>query len=593
MDVTRFKFLTQNLTTIFINGNLTLASDAIAGTDLATKHNVDIGFNDRALKAGDNLVGEILQTVDGYRPYDSVRKTQADALANSSSSITENQIDQLSVNKALRASPAFTGPLELDYNSYTQTSLVSKNFIDNLNKDISGVPGSITPGTVIELPTTITPSGYLRLNGASLPKATYPALYSAVGDNYAPNISGYGNPHYQQYDINNAINSTNLGSILMDKNSPSDSQENNPLPVVLANHHIFTNRNYVYSVGGDTTISDTSVIVNTVYRAQIDSTGKLSPWSTYGTYPINIAGGSCVYTKDYVYILGGANYYASNSYVTGVTSCYRASLNSNGSIGNWSAVSSLPVAIGYTSACVVGNYIYLFGGRTDLTSSASRTQIYRTVINSDGSLGAWTLYGNLPVGFDSGRVAVIGNRVYVMGGRSTLNYNTSPFLYANINSDYSLGSWTSLGNFVRAMTHFAIAVTNQKLYVFGTVNETYAYSTSYWANKVYVANITSDPNLTFTEGSTIAIYPYSTSVWLNFESLVTNSKVYLIGGKLANTSGSYTNVSKVQYFNFNGGSNDYITLLQNTSVADPINFYLPDYTYKETQNPNMKYYIKT
>lgn len=593
MDVTRFKFLTQNLTTIFINGNLTLASDAITGTDLATKHNVDIGFNDRVLKAGDNLVGEILQTVDGYRPYDSVRKTQADALANSSSSITENQIDQLSTNKALRASPAFTGPLELDYNSYTQTSLVSKNFIDNLNKDISGVPGSITPGTVIELPTTITPSGYLRLNGASVSKTTYPALYSAIGDNYAPNISGYGNPHYQQYDINNAINSTNLGSIFMDKNSPDELLETNRLPISLANHHVFTNRNYVYSVGGDTFVdANANVIINTVYRAQIDSSGKILPWTTYGSYPIKIAGGSCVYTKDYVYILGGANYYTDESHVTGVVSCYRASLNSNGSIGSWSAVSSLPVAIGYTSACIIGNYIYLFGGRTDLTSSASRTQIYRTVINSDGSLGAWTLYGNLPVGFDSGRVAVIGNRVYVMGGRSTLSYSTSPFLYANINSDYSLGSWTSLGNFVKAMTHFAIAVTNQKLYVFGTVNETYFYSTSYWANKVYVANITSDPNLTFTEGPSIPAY-LGISVWLNFESLVTSSRVYLIGGKHASTTGSYGNVSDVRYFNFNGGSNDYITLLQNTSVTDPNSFYLPDYTYKETQNPNMKYYIKT
>lgn len=593
MEVTRFKFTTVDVTTIFINGTLTLASDPVSGTDLATKNYVDVSFTNYLLKSGGTLTNPISQLADGSLPLDSVRKSQADALAQGGSGITTQQIDDLVQNKALRSNPVFTGPLHISSNSYSQNSLVTKKFVDSLNKDLSGTPGSIPPGTLVEIPTDITPSGYLRANGALLDKTTYSSIYSIIGDQFAKTYTGYGNPHSIQSEFNSAVNNGNLGNFTIDVSAPGNLTGTNYLPVGISNHCVFTNRNYVYLLGGDTNNYDNTatIIRNQILRAPINTDGSIGAWSQVGTYPTPIAGAACVYTKDYVYIISGANYYLNESYVTAVKHCYRAALNSDGSLGAWQQVSSLPQAIGYHRAAVIGNYIYVFGGRVDLTTQASLNTVYRAIINSDGTLGPWTLYGNLPVSWDGGEVVVVNNRVYLLGGRSTLSYTTSPFLYANINSDYSLGTWTSLGNFFLPMTHFAAVATANKVYVFGTLNETYWTNTNYYCNKIYYADVTSDPNLNFVQGTGTIYNNSTTQVWSHYKPLITNSSLYLIGGKQIYAYGDWSELNRVARVSFNGGSNNYINILQ-LSNTDPNKFYLPDLTYKETLNPNMKYYIK-
>ncbi len=162
-------------------------------------------------------------------------------------------------------------------------------------------------------------------------------------------------------------------------------------------------------------------------------TGGVQSWAygpnlntgAYNTVPV-------VY-GNYLYVLGG--------YSSGANTVVEyAKLNANGSIVSWTNTTPLPDPGIYDQAVVAYHgYIYNIGGvEYNVTSS-----VYYAKIQTNGSLGSWSRTTVLPTALRAISAAAYNGYMYVLGGRDNLGTQTSTVMYAPINSDGTLGSWTN------------------------------------------------------------------------------------------------------------------------------------------------------
>lgn len=79
---------------------------------------------------------------------------------------------------------------------------------------------------------------------------------------------------------------------------------------------------------------------------------------------------------------------------------------------SWTAKANLPTARGALAAAVLGSKIYAIGGR-DAGQGLGSTEVY------DPAADAWQTADDLPTPRDQLAAAVIGNRIYATGGRLT------------------------------------------------------------------------------------------------------------------------------------------------------------------------------
>jgi hypothetical protein len=119
--------------------------------------------------------------------------------------------------------------------------------------------------------------------------------------------------------------------------------------------------------------------------------------------------------KRYIYVIGGQQ----NSTDTpgGTNTIYMASVDATtGAVGTWAALSNvLPQALLGMSATVHNGYLYVVGGLT--TSGAVSSAVYTAPINTDGTVGAWTTAANpLPTATAFGTMLVFGGHIYWIDG---------------------------------------------------------------------------------------------------------------------------------------------------------------------------------
>jgi len=139
----------------------------------------------------------------------------------------------------------------------------------------------------------------------------------------------------------------------------------------------------------------------------------------------------------YLYVIGG--YDASGTLRSEV---WRATVASDGSVGDWEQEDSLPKGIAYAACVATGNMAYVIGG---MDSSGLRETIYYTLINSDGSLGfsssTWeTNTIELPEARAAAAPLVLHGRVFLFGGHGSSG-TTSSIISARLWSDGQVGQW--------------------------------------------------------------------------------------------------------------------------------------------------------
>ena len=79
----------------------------------------------------------------------------------------------------------------------------------------------------------------------------------------------------------------------------------------------------------------------------------------------------------------------------------------------WTTGTSLPDTVAHSQAIVTSSKVYLLGGYNGSDYSST---VYTAPINSDGTLGAWTTGTSLPDTVAYSQAIVTSSKVYLLGG---------------------------------------------------------------------------------------------------------------------------------------------------------------------------------
>ncbi|HET8709274.1 MAG TPA: hypothetical protein VFL85_03255, partial [Candidatus Saccharimonadales bacterium] len=185
--------------------------------------------------------------------------------------------------------------------------------------------------------------------------------------------------------------------------------------------------NRLYLLGGKTSSGGTVSVANTAQVADITATGTLGTWSAQTTLPYAVYGYGAQVYNDRIYLIGGA------SSIGGVprSDVYYNRISSDGSLNNWVQTSSLTggrMTQGGNFTSSWGGYIYLSGGCSTTNASgycsamASDTQL--ASINADGSLDVWMTDAAVADGRMGHNVVAWRNYIYEIGGCTAQSTST-------------------------------------------------------------------------------------------------------------------------------------------------------------------------
>jgi streptogramin lyase len=175
------------------------------------------------------------------------------------------------------------------------------------------------------------------------------------------------------------------------------------------------------------------------------------------------AGPAVVQTGSFVHALGGND---TNSLVT--STIQRAPVAQDGTLGSWTVVGNLAEAVYYAASVKVGNNVYLLGG----FNGAATNKVQRATVNADGTLGAFAVVPGVTLATAEyfGKAVVIGKYVYVLGGTTGGAY-ISTIQQARINADGSIGTFATYPRTMAgANGAFCLVQTGGFLYFLGGEN---------------------------------------------------------------------------------------------------------------------------
>jgi hypothetical protein len=152
----------------------------------------------------------------------------------------------------------------------------------------------------------------------------------------------------------------------------------------------------------------------------------------------------------YIYVIGGQ---VNSTDQAGSNKVYIASVNStSGAVGTWTtSTNNLPQALFGLTAAVHNGYLYVAGGVG--SNGAPVSAVYSAPVNSDGTLGAWTTATNtLPSARAFGTMFVFGGVMYYIDGDVNTGVapnnqdvgDTSVYYASAIRG--AVGAWTQNGN---------------------------------------------------------------------------------------------------------------------------------------------------
>jgi len=292
---------------------------------------------------------------------------------------------------------------------------------------------------------------------------------------------------------------------------------------------------------------------NNCYRAVVGSGGSLGSWTTVSTglHATNLVGMEFLWAGDRLYILGGLDY--TSGHAVSSTAVSYADINTDGSIGSWTAAASLPS--GRSVGCVVAlpSRLYYIGGQqirytTEFTVFVydSKSEVYYVDLDTDGIItGSWSTSANaLPDLRGNAGVALAGSTIYILGGDKNSTKQSS--IYTATVSGSTISSWSTSGyGLPAAMTGPSTCVTEDTLYVIGGIGG---------SNEVYATVMYGTLD---TSGALTGSLSYGTDLSSGDERsicdiLVTSTKIYLLGGHSSTGLENYAVEAT-----FAGGLDDY------------------------------------
>ena len=203
-----------------------------------------------------------------------------------------------------------------------------------------------------------------------------------------------------------------------------------------------------------------------VQRAHINEDGSLGPFELAGKLPETRAGHCMVKQNDRLYVFGGV---VSDTRVGPSKSSVVLQLDADGKIVSSSPGPDMPDAVMHLSCNLVGDTVYVIGGRN--VHGTSATLSARTKIGVDGVASAFEKTTPLTPDRSHHAAFVKDGRLYLVGGITgdpvAKSENRKDVVFAPIAEDGSLGEWTAAGSLPTSVSVSAAQLYKDAVYVFG------------------------------------------------------------------------------------------------------------------------------
>ncbi len=283
------------------------------------------------------------------------------------------------------------------------------------------------------------------------------------------------------------------------------------IPTARYNHESVAYNGYLYVIGGfggGGYLSDVQV-APIAQVAPITANGNLGAFAATTSFATERYFHTSVAYNAYLYVIGGANSSGDLSDVE------VAHINANGTVGAFSATTSLPTArFGHTSVAHNG-YLYVIGGNR---GGFRLGDVQLAAINADGTLGAFAATTSFTTARENHTSVAYNGYLYVIGGSGGNDY-LSDVQVAPINTDGTLGAFAATTSLPTARIGHTSVAYNGYLYVIGGNSGSGALS------DVQVTPIEAD--------GTLGVFAATTSmptVRRYHTSVAYNGYLYVIGG---------------------------------------------------------------
>ena len=151
----------------------------------------------------------------------------------------------------------------------------------------------------------------------------------------------------------------------------------NAMPGVRRDHAVEVGGSYVYAIGGRTTSSGSGL--STTYVAPISGAG-IGAWGTTTSLPQGVHSLAGASDGSHVFAIAGIGTSGTLSTV------YKADVQTGGTLSSWTSVGALPVLLYGHAAVVDGSSLYVVGGFNPSPS----TTVYVATISGTGTLGSFS-----------------------------------------------------------------------------------------------------------------------------------------------------------------------------------------------------------
>lgn len=202
------------------------------------------------------------------------------------------------------------------------------------------------------------------------------------------------------------------------------------------------------------------------YVTTIKKDGTLGKWKTDFKVPGNYP--AVVIAKNKLYLIGGHTIDGGD-----MKDVYSADIRDDGSVGELMAAPCLPKGISYAGALVTSTAIYLLGG---YSNGEFLSSIVSATVNDDGSIGEWEYKNDLPITTADCQVIVVKNRVYLISGRDEANV-CDVVIHSRIAGDGSLGAWAKSRKVCSPIASTTSAMVGDTIYLLGGEDNHRVYST--------------------------------------------------------------------------------------------------------------------
>jgi N-acetylneuraminic acid mutarotase len=286
-----------------------------------------------------------------------------------------------------------------------------------------------------------------------------------------------------------------------------------PLPIaVMRPAALVTVNDKIYYIGGAIQ-SNTEISKNTTYI--YDPLTKT--WSTGAPMPLASQATMGVVVNGKIHVMGGG--YQPDNIPRAAHQVYDLATNT------WSLKAPLPVALRQGRAVASGNFIYFIGGSTSAHDVDPPSAAVATNYRYDDTNDTWTTMAPMPSRRHGGAVALVGQRIFVIGGVSNAH---STIHSTNEVYDIPSNTWSTKASLPFARTLMACSVFNGQIYIIG--------------------GATSPNDPTQSAISTCQMYDPATDIWTTRTPMLTsrygvmstvyNNRIYVLGGGIGNSNGT-------------------------------------------------------